>query len=208
MRNCLVIDNPLIKREITILRNKLTDQNNFHLSMKRISTVMAIEVFRELKLKEIEVDTPLERTKGHIFEQNIILITVLRAGLGMVNSFWDIIPEAKLGYIGIQRNEITLEPSVYYYKVPSNLESAKVILLDPMLATGGSSSVALRYLKQNGLTDCIFVSLVAAPEGIEKINTDHPDIKIYTAVIDRTLNENGYILPGLGDAGDRIFGTV
>lgn len=208
MNNIHLIENSLVKKELTILRNKWTDQINFNLAMKRISTIMAVETFSELKLKEIEIETPLEITTGHTYDQNIVLIPILRAGIGMVNSFWEMIPEAKLGYIGIQRNEITLEPVVYYYKVPPNLESASVILLDPMLATGGSCSAALRYLKQNGVTECSFVSLVASPQGIEKINNDHPEVRIFTGAIDRTLNDRGYILPGLGDAGDRTFGTL
>lgn len=208
MKNYHLIDNPLIKKDITILRDKVTNHNDFRRAIYRISLIMAVEISNEFGVTKFDVETPLEKTEGFKISHDIILVAVLRAGLSMVNPFLEIIPESKVGHIGIQRNEITLEPIDYYYKVPPSLETAKVILLDPMLATGGSSSVALNYLKKSGMTDCIFASVIAAPQGVERINRDHPEVKIYMAALDRTLNEKGYILPGLGDAGDRTFGTL
>ncbi len=208
MQNHIVLEHPLIKKDMTILRNKTTDHNNFRMALKRISAILAFEISKDFQLLENEVETPLEFTKGYSLKQSIVLVPVLRAGLSMVNSFLDIIPEAKVGHIGIQRNEETLEPIDYYYKTPKNLDKSKVVLLDPMLATGGSGSAALTFLKNRGANDLSFACLVAAPQGIERIQKDHPDVKIFTAVLDRTLNERGYILPGLGDAGDRTFGTL
>lgn len=208
MKNFHVIDHPLIKKDITILREKNTNHDSFRAALKRISTVMAYEISKDLKLRDFEIETPLEKTTGFELSQDVVVVAVLRAGLGMVNSFLEFIPEAKVGHIGLQRNEITLEPVDYYYKIPKNMATAKVILLDPMLATGGSGAAALDYLKSKGADNCTFACLVAAPQGIEKINYTHPDVKIYAAALDRTLNEKGYILPGLGDAGDRIFGTL
>jgi uracil phosphoribosyltransferase len=150
----------------------------------------------------------LEKTQGAKLTHDIILVPVLRAGLGMVNGFLQIIPEAKVGHIGLQRDEETLKPIEYYYKVPKHLETAEVVMLDPMLATGGSASEALKYLKKRGASKLVFACLVAAPEGIDRIKSEHPDVKIYAAALDRELNSKGYILPGLGDAGDRTFGTL
>lgn len=208
MKNIFIIEHPLIKKDITILREKNTNYDSFRTALKRITTIMAYEISKDLKLREFEIETPLEKTRGYGLSQDVVLVAILRAGLGMVNPFLEFIPEAKVGHIGIQRNEITLEPVDYYYKVPKNLKTSKVILLDPMLATGGSGASALDYLKNNGAENCTFACLVAAPQGVGKINQTHPDVKIYTAALDRTLNEKGYILPGLGDAGDRIFGTL
>ena len=169
---------------------------------------MAVELSKEFSLTQTEIETPLEKTKGSKLSSDVILVPVLRAGLGMVNGFLQIIPEAKVGHIGLQRDEETLKPVEYYYKVPKNLESAEVVILDPMLATGGSASEALKYLKKRGASKMAFACIVAAPEGIEKINSEHPDVKIFAAAIDRELNSKGYIVPGLGDAGDRTFGTL
>lgn len=208
MQNLHVVDHPLIKRDLTILRDVNTDQNLFRQAMRRIALILAFEVSKDFKLNEGEVQTPLEKTTGYAVAQDVVLVPVLRAGLSMVNSFLDIIPEAKVGHIGIQRNEVTLEPVDYYYKTPKNIDIAKVILLDPMLATGGSGAAALNFLKARGAVECIFTCLVASPQGVERIQTAHPEVKIYAAALDRTLNEKGYILPGLGDAGDRTFGTL
>ncbi|HVO73570.1 MAG TPA: uracil phosphoribosyltransferase, partial [Ignavibacteriaceae bacterium] len=155
----------------------------------------------------IEVVTPLEKTSGHKLAKNIVIFPVLRAGLGMAEGFLDVLPNAWVGHVGIKRDEETLQPIGYYSKSPVGLSSSNVILLDPMLATGGSCSSALKYLKDQGAKEIIFVCIVAAPEGVQKINADHPGIKIYAAALDRGLNTKGYILPGLGDAGDRTFGT-
>ena len=197
-----------VDRIVDILRDKKTDQYFFRLALHRISSILAIEISKNFSLKEFEIDTPLEKTKGYSLKQEIVIVPVLRAGLSMVNSFLEILPEAKIGHIGIQRDEKTLEPIDYYYKTPPNIEQALVILVDPMLATGGSGSAALSFLKARGARICFFACLVAVPQGIEKINKDHSDVKIFSAALDRTLNEKGYILPGLGDAGDRAFGTL
>ncbi len=208
MKNLTVVSNPLVKRDMTILRNKETMQDNFRLALRRISYALVNKIADDFKVAEIDVETPLEITKGHILDQQIVLVPVLRAGLSMMSAFIEMIPDAKVGHIGLQRDEETLNPVDYYYKTPENLEISKVIVLDPMLATGGSASAAISYLKKRGARDCTLCSLIAAPEGVEKMLTDHPDVKVYTASLDRQLNETGYILPGLGDAGDRTFGTL
>ena len=207
-KNFFLIQHPVIKRDVTILRDKNTDSETFRAALQRVSNILAVELSKEFKLTETEVETPLEKTQGAKLTHDIILVPVLRAGLGMVNGFLQIIPEAKVGHIGLQRDEETLKPIEYYYKVPKHLETAEVVMLDPMLATGGSASEALKYLKKRGASKLVFACLVAAPEGIDKIKSEHPDVKIYTAALDRELNSKGYILPGLGDAGDRTFGTL
>jgi len=203
-----LVDHPLIKRDITILRDKHTDSETFRAALQRVSNILAAEISKEFALTKIEVETPLEKTEGSKLTNDVILVPVLRAGLGMVNGFLQIIPEAKLGHIGLQRDEETLKPIEYYYKVPKNLELAEVVMLDPMLATGGSASEALKYLKNRGAKKLVFACVVASPKGIEKIAADHPDVIIFAAALDRELNNKGYILPGLGDAGDRTFGTL
>ncbi|OGU54766.1 MAG: uracil phosphoribosyltransferase [Ignavibacteria bacterium RBG_13_36_8] len=207
MNNQHIIDNPLIKREITILRDKNTNEYQFRLALKRITSVLAIEISRNFELEEFEVQTPLEKTKGYKFKHPIVIVPVLRAGLSMASSFLEVITEAKVGHIGLQRDEKTLQPIDYYYKTPKNLDISKVIVLDPMLATGGSASAAIKYLKEKGANNCTLACIISAPEGIKRMEQDHPDVPIYTAVLDRQLNEKGFILPGLGDAGDRTFGT-
>jgi uracil phosphoribosyltransferase len=207
-KNFILIEHPLIKRDVTILRDVKTTSEIFRAALQRVSNVLAVEISKNFELSSIDINTPLEKTKGSKLTQDVILVPVLRAGLGMVNGFLQIIPEAKVGHIGLQRDEETLQPIEYYYKVPRNLETSEVIMLDPMLATGGSASEALKYLKKRGATKLVFACLVASPEGIKKIETEHPDIKIFAAALDRELNSKGYILPGLGDAGDRTFGTL
>lgn len=208
MENLTIVQNPLVKRDITYLRNKETKEYQFRLALRRISYALVNEISNKFALKEIEVETPLETTKGFKLEQQIVLVPVLRAGLSMVTAFIEMIPDAKVGHIGLQRDEQTLLPVDYYYKTPKNLDISKVIVLDPMLATGGSASAALSYLKERGANDLILSCLIAAPEGVKKLETDHPEIPVFTAALDRELNGSGYILPGLGDAGDRTFGTL
>jgi len=208
MKKIIVVDNPLVKRDVTILRDKETDPNGFRLALHRVSHSIAIEISKSFDLTEFEVETPLEKTKGYKFSKQIILVPVLRAGLSMVSSFLDMIPDAKVGHIGLQRDEKTLLPIDYYYKTPKNLSESVTIVLDPMLATGGSAVASFNSLKEKGAKKCILACLIAAPEGVEKMNREHPDIEIYTAALDRQLNSVGYILPGLGDAGDRNFGTL
>lgn len=205
--NFSLIDHPLIKRDMTILRDKNTGTEFFRSAVKRISNILAVEIARSFQLKEFNVETPLEITKGHKVDQEIVLIPILRAGLGMVSGFLEVIPEAKVGHIGLQRDENTLIPVEYYYKTPNDISDSFVILLDPMLATGGSASEAVNYLKKKGAKHIVFSCLVASPEGLKKLTGIHSEIKIFGASLDRQLNDKGYILPGLGDAGDRTFGT-
>lgn len=207
MNNLILIDHPLIRRDLTILRDRNTPNPVFRTALRRISSHIAIEVTRHLKLKPVRVETPLEQTKGYQLGVDVVIIPVLRAGLGLVDGFLDVLPEARVGHVGLYRNEQTLQPVDYYSKFPRNLRRSQVFLLDPMLATGGSGNAALRFLKEKGAKNIHFVTLLAAPEGIKRVTEAHPDVPLYTTVIDRKLNNRGYILPGLGDAGDRIFGT-
>jgi uracil phosphoribosyltransferase len=206
--NLVLINHPLVKKDITILRNKKTNTETFRAAVTRISNIIAVEISTSFSLKDYRVKTPLESTKGYQLKHEVVLIPVLRAGLGMVEGFLQLIPDAKLGHVGLERNETTLQPMSYYLKTPKNLGKAEVILLDPMLATGGSASAAISFLKKRRAKNIIFACLLAAPEGVEKILTDHPDVIIFCSALDRQLNKNGYILPGLGDAGDRTFGTL
>lgn len=208
MKNLTVIENPLISRDITYLRNLETKEYQFRLAVRRIAYILASEISKEFSTSEIEVESPLEITKGYKLSKQIVLVPVLRAGLSLVNSFIEMIPQAKVGHIGLQRDEETLLPVDYYYKAPKNLEVSTVIILDPMLATGGSASAATQFLKDRGAREIFMANLIASPEGVNKMGADHPDVKIFTASLDRELNEKGYILPGLGDAGDRTFGTL
>ena len=207
-KNFYLIDHPLVKRDITVLRDVRTQPEAFRAAVERISNILAVEICKDFPVESIDVKTPLEKTTGYKLQNEIVLVPVLRAGLGMVNGFLEIIPDAKVGHIGLQRDESTLQPIEYYYKTPKNIDEAKVLLIDPMLATGGSANEAINYLKKRGVKNLIFACLVAAPEGIKRLLKSHPDVKIYGAAIDRELNKKGYILPGLGDAGDRTFGTL
>lgn len=207
MKNLTIIDHPVIKRDLTILRDKRTNNQLFRATLRRISAVMAFQVTHDLRVRKGTVETPLEKTRGYSLADQIIIVPVLRAGLGLVDGFLDLIPEAKVGHVGLYRNEETLEPVDYYSKFPRNLNKSLVLLLDPMLATGGSATAAITFLKRKGASRIRFVSLLAAPEGVKKLVKHHPDVPVFTAVLDRELNSHGYILPGLGDAGDRIFGT-
>jgi len=207
-KNLILIEHPLVKKDISILRDKKTNTETFRAAVTRISNILAVEISTTFSLKNIKVKTPLEETKGYQLKNRIVLIPVLRAGLGMVDGFLQLIPDAKLGHIGLERNETTLKPSSYYLKTPRSLGKAEVILLDPMLATGGSASAAISTLKKRGAKNILFACLLAAPEGVRRISTDHPEIIIFSAALDRQLSKKGYILPGLGDAGDRTFGTL
>ncbi|HUN66174.1 MAG TPA: uracil phosphoribosyltransferase [Bacteroidota bacterium] len=208
MKNLILIRHPLIQRDLTVLRNRETPSNVFRSVLRRIASIMAYEVTSDLDTKTIGVVTPLERTEGHAMVDPIILVPILRAGLGLVGGFVEVLPDARVGHIGLYRDEVTLNPVDYYLKFPRKLGRALVILLDPMLATGGSATSAVTVLKERGAKKIRFVSLVAAPEGVKALRRRHPGIRIYTCALDRELNEKGYILPGLGDAGDRMFGTA
>lgn len=207
-KNVHILDHPLIRHKVAIIRDKNTNTKQFREIVSEIATLMAYDSFKDVPTQEVEVETPLEKTKQIVVKENTIaLIPILRAGLGMVEGVLTLFPAAKVGHIGLYRDEETLEPHEYYCKLPKNIEEKVVMVLDPMLATGGSASAALTMLKQHGCKKIKLLSIIAAPVGIEKIATEHPDVEIYVSTLDRCLNEHGYILPGLGDAGDRIFGT-
>ena len=202
-----ISSHPLVRQEVGFLRDRNTDSTGFRASLRRVSQLLAYEASAELPLQNATVETPLETTKSKVLAVPVILVPVLRAGLGMVDAFLDILPGARVGHIGLYRDEETLEPVEYYGKYPDELERAAVFLLDPMLATGGSAVAALRILTERGATDVRLISLVSAPEGVSAVEQAFKNVHIYTAALDRGLSEKGYILPGLGDAGDRIFGT-
>ncbi len=208
MKNLHIVTNPLIKRDLTYLRNKETKEYQFRLALRRIAYALAMKISETFELKEIEVETPLEKTVGHKLKKQIVLVPVLRAGLSFVSSFIEMIPSAKVGHIGLARDEKTLQPVEYYFKAPKNLADSQTIILDPMLATGGSASAAINFLKEKGAKDLTFAGLIASPEGVKRLEAEHPDVQVYIVALDRELNEHGYILPGLGDAGDRTYGTL
>ena len=206
--NVIELNHPLVKHKLSILRNKKTGTKKFRELVSELSTMLCYEALKDATLEDIEVETPICKTKGkRLNEDNYAFIPILRAGTGMLDGLINIMPNAKIGHIGLYRNEETLKPVKYYYKVPVNIDKREVIVLDPMLATGGSGTDAISMLKSSGAKNIKFLCIIASPEGIKKINEVHPDVKIYCASIDECLNEVGYIVPGLGDAGDRIFGT-
>ena len=203
-----IIDHPLIQHKLTIMRMKKTGSKDFRELLEEISMLMGYELTRELPLSEIEIETPMMKMKSNIISgKKLAIVPILRAGLGMVDGLLNLLPVAKVGHIGLYRDHDTCKPVFYYCKLPFDIEQRDVILCDPMLATGGSASDAIRMLKDNNCSSVRLMCLVAAPEGVKKVHEDHPDVHIYTAAYDERLNENAYILPGLGDAGDRIFGT-
>ncbi|WP_342223583.1 uracil phosphoribosyltransferase [Spiroplasma endosymbiont of Asaphidion curtum] len=203
-----IIKHPLIDDKLTRLRKKDTNSKIFKENVNEITRLMAYEVFQDLKLQEIAIETPIVATTGKKISQDIILVPVLRAGLGMVDGMLGLVPNAKIGHIGIYRDEKSLQPKKYLEKKPNNVENSYTLILDPMLATGGTAIAAIDIVKQWKVSHNIkFICLLSVPEGIEKLEKAHPDINIYTAAVDEKLNENGYIVPGLGDAGDRYFDT-
>jgi uracil phosphoribosyltransferase len=202
-----LLQHPLLTHKLTLLRRKDTTTKDFRETLEEISGLMAYEITRDLPLKKIIIETPLEECSTFELAMDVVLVPVLRAGLGMVDGISNLIPTARVGHIGMYRDHVTLEPMTYYSKFPDNLADAVVMVLDPMLATGGSSSAALQVVKDHGAKSIKLVCVVGAPAGVERIMKDHPDVQIYLAGIDEKLNDHGYIVPGLGDAGDRIFGT-
>ena len=203
-----VVSHPLVQHKLTILRDRETPTKIFKELVEEIAMLMAYEATSDVELEKIEVDTPLETCTGRqIAGKKMTLVPILRAGLGMVEGIYKLVPNARIGHIGLYRNHDTLEPVDYYFKVPGDASERDFFLLDPMLATGGSAAAAVTSLKRAGATRIRFLCLVAAPEGVRKLADAHPDVTIYTASLDRELNASGYILPGLGDAGDRLFGT-
>ena len=203
-----VLNNPLVEHKLSIIRNKTTGTKEFREIIGEIATLLCYHALEDAKLKEIEIETPICKTKARVLdEDNYAFVPILRAGTGMLDGLLNIVPNAKIGHIGLYRNEETLEPVQYYYKMPKDIANREAIILDPMLATGGSAADTIQMLKKDGVKKIKFLCIISAPEGIEKLKKEHPDVKIYTACIDEKLNDKGYIVPGLGDAGDRIFGT-
>jgi len=204
----VVFDHPLIAHKLATIRNKDTGHRIFRAALSQIAGLMIYEVTRSLPTQTIDVQTPMVTTQCDIIKGTITIVPVLRAGLGMIDGILEVMPEARVGHLGLARDEKTLEPHAYLNKLPADLDSGPVLLVDPMLATGGSASVALTMLRQAGASDIRMICLVAAPEGIARLQADHPEVTIYAAALDEKLNEVGYIMPGLGDAGDRMYGTV
>ncbi len=202
-----VLNHPLITHKLTQMRNKQTGTKDFRENLDEVAGLMAYEISRDLPLAPITIETPMGSCDTHELAKSVVLIPILRAGLGMVDGILNLIPTAKVGHVGLYRNEETLQPHEYYAKFPQNMKEAVVMVLDPMLATGGSASATISLLKKQGCQAIKLVCLVGVPEGVKRVEDDHPDVDIYLAALDKKLNEIGYIVPGLGDAGDRIFGT-
>ena len=207
--NVVIFDHPLIRHKIAILRDERTSMKEFRELVEEITTLMTYESLKDgVPTTEIEVKTPLETcTQTVVADNSIVIVPILRAGLGMVNGVHVLFPSAKVGHIGMYRDEETLAPETYYCKLPEGIENKLVLLVDPMLATGGSACDAIQLLKKKGCKHIKFMAIIGAPEGVSKVAEAHPDVDIYVSTLDRCLNEHGYILPGLGDAGDRLFGT-
>ncbi|MCQ2971653.1 MAG: uracil phosphoribosyltransferase [archaeon] len=206
--NEFVLNHPLITHKLAFLRDINTGTKEFRELVTEISTILVYEAMRDAQLEKTTIETPLEKMEtGALNENNYAIVPILRAGMGMIDGVLNVIPNAKIGHIGLYRNEETFEPVEYYYKMPEGIKNREVLVVDPMLATGGSASATISRLKQDGVTKIKLLCIVAAPQGIETIENDHPDVKIFCATVDRELNENAYILPGLGDAGDRVYGT-
>ena len=202
-----LLDHPLIKHKLTNIRKQETKMKDFYQNVEEIAGLMAYEITRNFPLKEVEITTPICASVQHELASDIVIVPILRAGLGMVEGIRRLIPTAKVGFIGLYRNEETLEPCEYYAKFPDTIVNSIVLVVDPMLATGGSAAAAISMLKMRGCKDIRYVGLVGAPEGVETLQKKHPDVDVYLAALDEKLNDNGYIVPGLGDCGDRLFGT-
>lgn len=208
MSKAMVVEHPLVQHKVSLLRSKNTGTKEFKELVSELAMLLCYEATRDLPTEEVEVETPIAIAKTKMLAgRKLALVPILRAGLGMVDGMLSLIPAAKVGHIGLYRNEETLEPVEYYCKLPSDIAEREVIVLDPMLATGGSACDAITQIKKRGVKNIKFIGIIAAPEGFERLKAAHPDVDIYVAAMDEKLNENGYIVPGLGDAGDRIFGT-
>ncbi len=202
------MDHPLIAHKISMIRDENTSVKDFRELINEVALLMGYEATKDLELTKTRVKTPLAETDGYIIEKQVALVPILRAGLGMVDALMSLIPAAKVGHIGLYRDHETLQPVEYYCKLPTDIEKRQVLVLDPMLATGGSAAAAIDFVKARGAKKIKLMCIIGAPEGVEAVQKAHPDVDIYVAALDEGLNENGYILPGLGDAGDRIFGTL
>ena len=208
MDNVFIMDHPLIQHKIGVIRRIETGTKDFRQTISEIANLICYEATRELKLADVEIETPIcKTTVKELAGKKLAVVPILRAGLGMVDGMLQLIPAAKVGHIGLYRDPETLEPVEYYCKLPEDCSQREVFVVDPMLATGGSSSAAIRMLKERGCRNIHFMCIIAAPEGVERMKKDHPDVDLYIGAMDERLNEHGYIVPGLGDAGDRIFGT-
>ncbi len=208
MKNVIELKHPIIEHKLSILRDKKTSTKEFRELIKEISMFLCYEAIKDAKLDEVTIETPITKMKTHkVNEDQYAFLPILRAGLGMVDGVIEVLPTAKIGHIGMYRDEETFKPVNYFFKVPKDIEKREAIILDPMLATGGSALDAIELLKEKGVEKIKFLCIISAPEGLKKVTKKYPDVKIYTACIDDHLNENMYIVPGLGDAGDRIFGT-
>ncbi|MDO4815766.1 MAG: uracil phosphoribosyltransferase [Bacillota bacterium] len=208
MSKVCVFDHPLIQHKLSILRDKNTSVKEFRELISEIAMLMCFEATRDMPVEEVEIETPVAKaTVKRLAGKKVAIVPILRAGLGMVDGMVSMIPSAKVGHIGLFRDPETLEPVKYYYKMPPDIEEREIIVVDPMLATGGSASAAIKFLKEDGVKNIKLMCIIGAPEGIARMQEDHPDVDIYVAAQDSHLNEHGYIVPGLGDAGDRIFGT-
>lgn len=204
----IVLNHPIVEHKLTVLRDKRTGTKEFREIAGELATLLCYEAMKDAQLEEVEIETPITKMKAKkLDEQKYAFVPVLRAGLSMVDGILKVVPNAKIGHIGMYRNEETLEPVEYYFKVPKEIENREVLVLDPMLATGGTAVDAISQLKKRGVKKIKFLSIIAAPEGLEKVQQVHPDVQIYCATVDEHLNDVGYIVPGLGDAGDRIYGT-
>ena len=208
MDNVMIMDHPLVQHKISLLRDKNTGTNEFRLLIEEIATLMGYEALRDLPLEDVTVETPIETcVTPMISGKKLAVVPILRAGLGMVNGILNLVPSAKVGHIGLYRDERTHQPHEYYCKLPSPIDQRTIVVTDPMLATGGSACAAVDFIKQHGGKHIKFMCIIAAPEGVKRLSEAHPDIQIYIGHVDRELNKDAYICPGLGDAGDRIFGT-
>ncbi|MFO8099714.1 MAG: uracil phosphoribosyltransferase [Salinibacter sp.] len=207
MKNLSVVDHPILKRDLTILRRDETPHGQFRNTVSNAAAILAYEAMRDIDLRETKIETPLEKTVGYEIAEDVMVVPIMRAGLGMVDGFVRYVPEARVGHLGMQRDEETYRPIDYYSNIPDGIADAHVFVVDPMLATGGSASFAINHLKEHGGQTFTFACLVAAPEGVRRLEQEHPDVTVLTAVLDRELDEDAFIRPGLGDAGDRIFGT-
>ncbi len=203
-----IVDHPLVQHKLTLMRDKSTSTASFRQLLREISQFLAYEATRNLALTRVEIDTPLTKMQAPMIDgKKLALISILRAGNGLLDGVLELVPSARVGFVGLYRDEETLQPVKYYFKVPQGLENRLTIVVDPMLATGNSSAAAIDMIKDAGAKNIVFMCLLAAPEGIERMRSAHPDVPIVTAAVDECLNEKGYIVPGLGDAGDRMFGT-
>lgn len=207
MSKLIVVDHPLVLHKLSKIRNKDTNTKEFKELVNEVGSLMTYEMGRDLKVKAITVSTPICDATCHVLDKQVVLVPILRAGLGMVEGVASMIPSAVVGHVGLYRDEETLEPKEYYSKFPTNIAESTVIVLDPMLATGGSAVAAIDMVKSKGAKDILFIGLVGAPEGVKFLQEKHPDVNVYLAALDEKLNEQGYIVPGLGDCGDRLFGT-